>query len=389
MKIRIVTPWYGEFAGGAEFAARRLAENLLKADVDAGVLTTCCRTPFDDWWSDYYAPGRYEANRVPVIRFPVNKELSDLHHQTNYKIINGLPILREDELNFIRGSINSHALISHIKSNRDCIYVFIPYLYGPTFWGINAVSEKAVMIPCLHDEAVAKWGIMKEAFSKAKALIFLSEEERSLAQKLYDLDVANMPAIGIGVDTDIYPCAARFRDKYNIRGQFILYAGRKDRGKNIIPLMEYFRRYIELYGMGIRLVFIGGGDASLVPRNDPHFIDLSYVSQQDKHDAMAASLAVCNLSENESFSFVIMESWLTGRPVIVSSKGWVTKGHCERSGGGIPVGSMDEFCNSLKQLVDNEDIAIKMGQNGRRYVFENYTWDKILPKYLDIFEKLG
>ncbi|MBI5181702.1 MAG: glycosyltransferase family 4 protein [Nitrospirae bacterium] len=389
MKIRFVTPWYGEFAGGAEFAARRLAENLCKADVDAGVLTTCCRTPFDDWWSDYYAPGRYEANGVSVIRFPVNKESSDLYHQINYKIINGLPILREDELNFIRGSINSHGLISHIKSNRDCIYVFIPYLYGPTFWGVNAAPERSIIIPCLHDEAAAKLGIMKEAFSKAKALIFLSEKERSLARRLYDLDVANMPAIGIGVDTDIDPCAARFRDKYNIRGQFILYAGRKDRGKNIIPLVEYFRRYTELYGMGVKLVFIGGGDASLVPHNDPRFTDLSYVPQQDKYDAMAASLAVCNLSENESFSFVIMESWLTGRPVIVSSKGWVTKGHCERAGGGIPVGSKDEFCNSLKQLVDNEDIAIKMGQNGRGYVFENYTWDKVLPKYLDIFGKLG
>lgn len=387
MKIRFVTPWYGEFAGGAEFAARRLAENLLRVGVDVSVLTTCCRTPFDDWWSDYYAAGSYEINGVPVLRFPVNKVASDLYHQTNYKIINGLPISRADELNFMRGSINSHALIAHIKSNRDCIYVYMPYLYGPTFWGINALPEKAAMIPCLHDEAAAKWSIMKEAFSKAKALIFLSDEERALARKIYDLDVANMPAIGVGVDTDIDPCAARFRDKYNIRGQFILYAGRKDRGKNIIPMVEYFRRYIDLYGMGIRLVFIGGGDASLVPHNDPNFIDFSYVSQQDKYDAMAASLALCNLSENESFSFVIMESWLTGRPVIVSSKGWVTRGHCERSGGGISVSDEEDFCKGLKQLVDNENHALKMGEKGKKYVFENYTWDKILPKYLDIFEK--
>lgn len=388
MKIRLVTPWYGEFAGGAEFAARKLAENLRGRDMDAGVLTTCCKTPFDDWWTDHYAPGDYVVNGVPVTRFPVNGSSSDLYHLTNYKLIKGLPISRKDELNYMRGTINSHALISFLKKNRQNIYVFIPYLYGPTFWGVNAAPERSVMIPCLHDEAIARWGVIKETFSKAGKVVFLSEEERALAGRLYSIDTGSMPVTGMGLDTDISCDASRFREKYGIDGRFLLYSGRKDRGKNILVLIDYFKKYLESHGNGMKLIFTGGGDASLVPRGDPRFVDLSFIAEQDKYDAMAASTALCNLSENESFSFVIMESWLAGRPVIVSSRGSVTSGHCLRSGGGFPVSGADEFRSRVHELSMDERLAAGMGDLGRDYVLKNYSWERVVPKYVEIFENL-
>lgn len=388
MKIRFITPWYGEFAGGAEFAARKLSENLLKEGVDVGVLTTCCRAPYDDWWTDFFTPGNYKVNGVPVSRFQLNKESAELYHQANHKIINGFPISKEDELNFMRGSINSHSLISFIKMDRQSIYVFIPYLYGLTFWGINAIPESSIMIPCLHDEPVAKWGVVKETFLKAKKIIFLSEEERELAKRLYDIDSNSTPVAGVGIDADISCNASRFRDKYKIQGRFLVYVGRKDRGKNIHILIDYFKHYRGLFDKDLKMVFIGGGDNSLILNDNNKLIDLGYISEQDKYDAIAASIALCNMSENESFSFVIMESWLTCRPVIVSSKSSVTRKHCMKSNGGFFVSNAEEFCMRVKQLSDHENLAGKMGEAGRKYVLENYAWDIITSKYIDIFEKI-
>ena len=389
MKIRFVTPWYGEFAGGAEVAARKLAENLFSEGVDVEILTTCCRTPFEDWWADYYIPGKYKINKVPVLRFPTNKESADLYHLVNHKIINRLPVSKEDELNFMRGNINSHALIAHIKQNRDCYYVFIPYLYGPAVWGINALPERSILIPCLHDEPIAKWEIVRGMFIKARKVIFLSEEERVLASHLYSADMSAMPVLGVGVDTDISHDGKRFRGKYGIKDRFIVYAGRKDRGKNVLLLIDYFKHYLDLHPSDLKLVFIGGGDPSLVPINDTYFTDLGYIPEQDKYDAMAASIAVCNLSENESFSFVLMEGWLAGRPAIVSSKGSVTSGHCLRSKGGFPVSDADEFCTRLHQLVRDDILSREMGSSGRGYVLGNYTWDKVLSRYIETFKELG
>lgn len=388
MRIRFVTPWYGEFAGGAEFAARNLAENLLKKGVDVGVLTTCCKTPFEDWWTDFYTPGNYNVNGVYVRRFPVNKDDPHLYHQINYKISNGIPISNEEGLSFMRGCINSHALISFIKLNKECLYVFIPYLYGPTFWGVNAVPDRSIIMPCLHNEAEAKWGIIKEIFLKARKIIFLSEEERELAGQLYSPTMLSMPVLGIGIDTGVFCDAKRFREKYRIKDKFLIYVGRKVNGKNIPILIDYFKQYIELYDKNMKIVFVGEGDASLIPKDNPNFVDLSYIPEQDKFDAIAASAALCNLSDNESFSFVIMESWLTGRPVIVSSKGAVTKSHCVKSNGGFCVSNADEFCMNVKQLLEREELASKLGGNGRRYVLNNYSWNKIIDGYINLFESI-
>ena len=50
-----------------------------------------------------------------------------------------------------------------------------------------------------------------------------------------------------------------------------------------------------------------------------HLIDLGFVPIQDKYDAYAAAELLCQPSKHESFSYVIMESWLCERPVLVLS----------------------------------------------------------------------
>ncbi len=387
-RIRIVTPWYGEFAGGAESAARGLAEHLLDSGLDVQVFTTCSRSPFDDWWSDHYCPKYYEINGVPVRRFSVNKEMKDQYHRLNTLMLDGLDLSIEEQFSFMRGNINSHELISHIKWNRQFYYVFLPYLYGTTFWGVNAATDRSIIIPCLHDEPIAKWEIVKDMFTKANKLIFLTQEEKLLAQELYGSRIDMMPVAGIGVESKLNFDASIFRAKFKIEDPFLIYVGRKDKGKNIVLLIDYFIRYISIYSNKMKMVFIGGGDSSLIPSNNSNFIDLSFVTEQDKLDAIAASVALCNLSDNESFSLAIMESWITWTPVIVSARNRVTTSHCEKSNGGCIVSNENEFCESVNKLKTASYLTKTMGAYGREYVKENYSWNKIINKYLQIFKEL-
>ena len=72
-------------------------------------------------------------------------------------------------------------------------------------------------------------------------------------------------------------------------------------GKNVHLLCEWFANYAEKSNRGTKLVFIGGGDESLVPSND-HFIDFGFVSEARKQHLISHSKGIINLSENESFS---------------------------------------------------------------------------------------
>jgi glycosyltransferase involved in cell wall biosynthesis len=389
VKIRFVTPWYGEFAGGAEYGVRQLSEQLLKYGVDVGVLTTCCKSPFDNWWSDYYKPGEYDLNGVPVLRFRVNKGGQIAYHEAVYKMIHGIPITKDEELKFMRGGINSHALIAFIKKNPLYTYVFFPYLYGPTYWGVNALPSRAVVIPALHDEPIAKWEIVKDIFLHARMLIFLTPEEQQLAQRLYGNGLSESAVLGLGTETQVLSSPERFREKYGIRDPYLIFVGRKDSGKNITLLMKYFDEYVGRYKNNLKLVFVGGGNLSVCSPDNPKIIDLGLISHQDKCDAIAASLALCNLSRYESFSYVMMEAWLTGRPVIVNKECNVTVGHCIRSQGGFFISDVEEFCDRVRYLELRPWIGAEMGMRGREYVLNNYSWERVLPSYIKVLEKVS
>ena len=92
--------------------------------------------------------------------------------------------------------------------------------------------------------------------------------------------------------------------------------------------------------------------------------------------------------KNESFSLVIMESWLCGRPVLVHDHCEVTKNFARESNGGLYFEDYFEFEGCTDYFLNNKDIAGKMGQNGKNYVVRNFDWNVIIKRYREFFEKI-
>ena len=160
--------------------------------------------------------------------------------------------------------------------------------------------------------------------------------------------------MGIGMDTEITGNAERFRNKYKIDMPFMLYAGRKDSGKNVDMLLRYFEQYTKRNDTELQLVLIGGGTVR-VPQNIKDRVhDLGFVETQDKYDAYAAAEFLCQPSKNESFSLVIMESWLCGRPVLVHGDCAVTKNFVQESNGGLYFNNYFEFEGCMDYFLSNE-----------------------------------
>ena len=117
-------------------------------------------------------------------------------------------------------------------------------------------------------------------------------------------------------------------------------------------------------------------------------IDLGFVDIQDKYDATGASEFLCQPSKNESFSLVIMESWLCGRPVLVHNHCEVTKNFARESEGGLYFEDYFEFEGCTNYLLNHKETANRMGQNGREYVIRNFDWNVITRRYREFFEKI-
>ncbi len=390
-KIGFVTPWFGlDIQGGAEAELRELVFHLKETDLRFEVLTTCVRSFNSDWSRNYYRKGEYTENGILVRRFPVDKRNTALFDEVNAKLMRSLPVTREEQQIFVREMINSSSLYEYMEKHDEeyALFVFIPYMFGTTYFGVRVNPQKAVLIPCFHDESYFHMDLFRETFSQVAGIIYNALPEQELAQTYYDLANVKQIVMGIGMDTEIPGDAGRFREKYGIRPPFLLYAGRKDSGKNVDTLLRYFDAYVQRNQTELQLVLIGGGQIRIPDRIKNRVHDLGFVDAQDKYDAYAAAALLCQPSRNESFSLVIMESWLCGRPVLVSGACAVTRNFVREANGGLYFENYPEFEKCVEYFMNHQEQADMMGAQGGDYVRKNFSWDVIIERYLKFFREI-
>ena len=389
-KIGFVIPWYGEdIPGGAEAELRGIVHHLAEQGVKVEVLTTCVKSFQDDWDTNYYRSGLTIEAGIPVRRFKVRKRNRRLFDEVNLKLMKDSRIDQDEESIFCQHMINSDALYQYMRKQQDSYsaFAFIPYMFGTTYYGCQIAPQKSVLIPCFHNESYVYMECFQKAFSQVGGMIFNAEPEKQLAKRLFGVDGEKYKTFGIGLSTDWKANPERFRAKYHINEPFILYAGRKEPGKRVDQLISYFLEYKKRNPGDMKLVLIGGGDIEIP---DPEqIIDLGYVDTQDKYDAYGAATLFCNPSQMESFSFVIMESWLAERPVLVNGKCDVTRSFVVDSSGGLYYDNVREFEATINYIVNHQSIAKQMGQNGRRYVLDKFDWKVITPRYIEYFQHIA
>lgn len=391
MKIGFVTPWFGmDIPGGAEAELRGLLLHLRDTDLQSEVLTTCVKSFNSNWSKNYHKEGVTVENGITVRRFKADKRDEEAFDSINWKLMHDIAITRDEEDVYIREMVNSSALYQYMRDHGDAygLFVFIPYMFGTTYYGVKVNPAKAVLIPCFHDESYFYMDIYKELYSKAAGIIYHSRPEMDLAEKNYDLRNVRQAVLGEGVDTDISGDARRFREKFGIGGSFLMYAGRKDAGKNVDLLLKYFCEYHKRQSSDLKLVLIGGGKIDIPAEISGKVYDLGFVDRQDKYDAYAAAELLCQPSQNESFSLVIMESWLCGRPVLVNGGCAVTKNFALESNGGLYFNDYFEFEGAVNYILSHKSEAKMMGDNGKRYVEEHFAWDQIVDKYIQFFKEI-
>lgn len=393
-KIGFVIPWYSEkIPGGAEMELRGLTTHLHESGVELEILTTCVKEFSADWNDNYFRAGVEKVHGFTLRRFKVRKRDTAAFDAVNFKIMNGQSITAAEQETYVRESVNSPELYEYMRSHKDeySLFVFIPYMFGTTYNGMQVCPEKTVMIPCFHDEAYVYMDVYKPVFERIAGIIYHAQPEFELANRIFNLSAVSQAVLGEGVYTELTSDGERFRKKYGIKEDFILYAGRKDHGKMVHILLKYFEEYKKRRNSAMKLVLIGGGNIempeSLVKSGE--VIDLGFIDIQDKYDAQAAALALCQPSQFESFSLVIMESWLSRRPVMVNAKCEITRNFASVTNGGLYFDNYFEFEGALNYLADHPDVADQMGENGRNYVLSNFAWDVIVERYMDFFRRIA
>jgi glycosyltransferase involved in cell wall biosynthesis len=404
MKLAFVCPRYGEnVIGGAEQLCKQLAERFVcESNNTIDIITTCA----EDYvtWKNKYSEGNSIINNVHIKRFKTDFERTEIFHALYQKILGFNPDKFEKRKSEIVNNIlntpeqiqerwmvyqgpYSSGLLEYLKRNHHCydFIFFFTYLYPTTYFGIQIAPEKSILIPTAHDEPAIYFPILKKVFTKPKAIIYLTEEERRFVISKFHNGTIIHEIIGTGIDLPEAIDPHKFKKKYGV-DNFILYLGRIDEFKGCQELFQFFLRFKSDTKSDIKLILLGK-PAMNIPKH-PDIMYLGFLSNPDKFNAIAAAKLLVMPSKHESLSLVLLEAWLCSTPVLVNGECEVLKGQCKRVNGGLWYTDFNEFEEGLTLLLMNSEIRNKLGSNGKRYVTENYSWEIIERKYCEIFERI-
>ena len=382
-KIAFVIPRYGkEILGGAEIHCRWIAERLAQT-FSVEILTTCANDA--SLWKNYFPPGKVILNGIQVNRFSISNR--DKDHFKLLEVQRQLSGLSKDEgRNWLRHmGPYSQDLLDYLKiynEDYDC-FIFFTYLFPTTVFGAQLVSDKAFLVPTVHDEPYVYLSVYQDLFNAARGVLFNCVEEKEFTLAQFPNMTARNIVVGCGIDFPENPTdPSSFKQMHGIDKPYIAYVGKISSGKGCDQLVDFFMRYCNLNNHEIQLVMIGSGEM-VIPKHSL-IKAVGPVSEDEKYSLLAEAVLLVNPSKNESLSLALLESWAMNTPVLVNGKSAVMTGQCRRSSGGLWYENCDEFFLCLNWFFENPELASKLGRNGKRYLQSTYNWKVIEKKYLTL-----
>ncbi len=386
-RIALVNQRYGlEVNGGSEYYTRLLAEKL-KNEYHIEILTS--KALSYEKWENYYPSDIEEVNGITVRRFQVEKERNIFSMRLLAKCMTTLHLNTKwlGKLWVKAQGPYVPALIDYIKNSQDNydIFIFVTYLYYPTVMGLPCVRDKSVLIPTAHDEPYIYFKNYCALFHMPQAIIYLTEEERLFVEHLFHNQNIPSAVAGVGVDIPADVSRERFRKKYHIQGDYVIYTGRIDLSKGCNQMLEYFLRYYES-NPNVQLVLMGQSFMELPEHPAVHY--LGFVSEEDKFDGVSGAKALWLPSQFESLSISVLEAMSMAVPVLVNGACPVLKGHCTKSRGGLYYTNYQMCADALDKLIASDEGWLEFGRNAYSYIQNNYLWHNIIDKIKRLLEEV-
>ena len=94
-------------------------------------------------------------------------------------------------------------------------------------------------------------------------------------------------------------------------------------------------------------------------------------------------------SRMESIPQVIKEAFFLKIPVIATSVGGIPEIiENKKTGILVPPNEPEKILESINYLIENPNIAKTLGLSGHDFIMNNFSWESLLPQYVEFYKKL-
>lgn len=371
MKVLMLSPSYEPILGGTETVVKNLAINLNKIGVETDVMTFNMDRKWEPKWSWEVRKGEFRIYRIPAFN-PFRKTPNPMGY-------------------FFRFHVIPTPSFSKIAKEYDILHFHDDV--DLTFPSISYFVRKPKVFHC-HTLRITfnfykKNVLCRKIFLRSSDVyLAVSKSVEKLARELGCKDVKVLPN---GVDTD------KFVFSQDKEDNLILFVGRFERRKGIHVLLNSLN-YLET---SVNLVMIGPSSndeyskeilSQIEKENRRGKHRVEYLGSVYLNDLVKyyqkSSIFVCP-SLSEPFGIVNVEAMSCGTPVIASNiegiRDIVEDG---RNGILVPPNDPIKLAEAIEYLLENEDIRIRLGREGRKKVEREFSWNIIVKRLYKIYEEM-
>lgn len=292
-----------------------------------------------------------------------------------------------------------------VRAARDFDVIHAAAYPSLMYLGASAARRsgaKLVLMPCSHPGVGSAEHVaarlprqLVTLYRRADSIVALTCRERDMLVQA-GISEGRIAVTGAGVDPAACEGAdgARFRRAHGLSGRtpVLAFIGHKTAGKGALHLLDACRTLLACRHDLVVAMTGSATDAferayrALPETARRRVLNLS-LSEQEKHDMLAASSALVLPSRDDSFGIVLLEAWLHSRPVIGAHAGGIPAVIDDGvTGLLVPYGDVPAIIRAVDRLLDHPEEAAHMGALGREQVLARHTWDDVYRRLAPVYE---
>jgi glycosyltransferase involved in cell wall biosynthesis len=351
---------------------------------------------------DKIASGGYEVHIENMVRRVHNKVnfvliTRKFPHQKEYEKIGNIEIHRVPYINgfYLRTpSFNFLSFIKSLQLNFDIVFAIGPIA---TFFGVllSKIRRKKI-ISAPHGIAFIQpqYNIFIKLFIKmieyfsyknADVIIFTSEQEKKNFRKNFGFLPPEIFIIPDAIDVNKF----KSRDKqilneFKIEGKVITFIGRLIHVKGI----RYLITALPKLNFKYTCLIVGDGPQrreleDLAKKLHVHTIFTGFREDREKFLFISDVFVLPSLAEGLPLS--LLEAMAAKVPCVVTD---IPLPISENEAIIIPKKNSEKIAYAIKKIIFDKKLREKIIRNAYRMVRQNYSWETVSQKYIELFTKL-
>lgn len=384
MRILLVIPSIGNIYGGPSKIVLGLAKALGRQGKLVDIVTT-------------------NVNGEQVLDVPLNEWINELGYRIQY-----FPCF--DLSDYKWSNIFASWLFSHVQ-DYDLVHTNAIFSLSnlPAHWACQWHNVPYIMTPhgMLEPWALSYKAWKKQfyyrilerfALNKASAIQATASPEAKHLQRLgLTTSIVTIPNGVYESEFNALPDADIFYQKFPLtRGKLlVLFLGRIDPKKGLDLLAKAFSS-VRLHCSQVHLVIAGPDNIGFLPTAQNYFETLGcseavtftgMLSGNLKYSAITAADIYIAPSYSEGFSMSILEAMASGLPCIITT-GCNFPEAGEEKAAYVVASKAEEIADALLFCLTHRDEARRTGHLARKFILENYTWEKVAEKLIALYQEI-